>query len=758
MNEPSILDYLKSKLMPWRGEKIEIPPLPPAEVEPARSTLDGNVAPAAQETVSLEAGASSSLQPGPVEYAQASATEVISVQAANLTNVRALSGPLVLPWRSLIAMSIALIAQLGLEPPRPYPAVGIFLYAVSAAVLFWAIATGEWALAPLAEDAGQQVDTGVRWKILLFSTPLLFLSFWAFGGNLFTVTNLVVWAIAIAYVFYAIWQPRPGAGLISRTWARLVAWVKNPVINMKISPWTMLFIAAVVLVVFFRFYRLSQVPGEMFSDHAEKLLDVSDVLSGQTHIFFPRNTGREAIQMYLTAAIAVIFNTGLSFISLKLGTALIGLMTLPYVYLLGKEIGGRWVGFLAFLMVGFAYWPNLVARIGLRFPLYAAFTAPVLYYFIRGLRYQKRNDFILAGLFLGLGLHGYSPMRIVPFVLVILLGIYLLHKQASGKRKVVLVAFVILALVSVVIFLPLGRYVLENPDSFNERALSRLGTAESPYPGPVALIFLQNTWKAWIMPFWDNGDIWVHSVVGRPSLDVVAAALYFLGSLQVLVRYLRKRHWIDLFLLVSVPLLMMPSILSLAFPDENPSLNRTDAAFIPVFIMAAIALEGILGGFKRLSTSRYSWVAASVLGLFLMGWSVSNNADLVFNQFDRQFMQGAWNTSQIGQVVRDFADSIGTPDTAYVVPFPYWVDTRLVGINAGYPTKDYALNRDQIETTVDDPHAKLFIVKPEDTDTLTLLKTLYPAGRSVLHKSTYEGKDFIAYLVPPVQDEIEHVN
>jgi len=45
------------------------------------------------------------------------------------------------------------------------------------------------------------------------------------------------------------------------------------------------------------------VPGEMFSDHAEKLLDVGDVLNGKLSIFFPRNSGREAIQMYLTAAV-----------------------------------------------------------------------------------------------------------------------------------------------------------------------------------------------------------------------------------------------------------------------------------------------------------------------------------------------------------------------------------------------------------------------------------------------------------------------
>ncbi len=745
MNEPSILDYLKSKLMPWRGEKIEIPPAPQVEIK----------SPQIQQQVSIQPEEHTVEQTR--EFEQISVVEPVVPQVTSFPAVEAVgtqSVPLVVPWRSLAAAGVALIAQLGLEPPRPYVGVGIALYVVSALLVVWAVRSKEWALAPLAEDVPQAVDVGgIRWKFLVFALPLVALSFLAFGGNLFTVPNLAIWAVTIAYVFIAIWQPAARSGSLGRAWARFAAWARHPGFTLRISPWTLLFIGAIVLVVFFRLYRLSQVPGEMFSDHAEKLLDISDVLNGQTHIFFPRNTGREAIQMYLTAAVSILFSTGLSFISLKIGTAFVGLITLPYVYLLGKEIGGRWVGFLAFVMTGIAYWPNLIARIGLRFPLYAAFAAPVLYYFIRGLRYQKRNDFILAGLFLGLGLHGYSPMRIVPFVLVILFGLYLLHTQARGKRRQAIVAFVVLAIVSVVIFLPLMRYMLENPESFNERALSRLGETETVYVAPVWQIFIENTWKAWIMPFWDNGNIWVHSVIGRPSLDVVAAAFYFLGSLQVLIRYLRKRHWIDLFLLVSVPLLMLPSILSLAFPDENPSLNRTDAAFIPVFILVAIGLEGVLAGFKRLSASRSSWLAAGALGVILVGWSASNNADLVFNQFDNQFMQGAWNTSQIGQVIRDFADSVGSADSAYVVPYPYWVDTRLVGINAGYPTKDYALNREDIGTTLNNPRAKLFIVKPEDTDTLTVLKNIYPNGRSVLHQSTYAGKDFLAYLVPPTVDE-----
>ena len=138
------------------------------------------------------------------------------------------------------------------------------------------------------------------------------------------------------------------------------------------------------LVVFFRTYQLVQTPPEMVSDQAEKLLDVWDVFHGQTSIFFPRNTGREAFQMYLTAAVIKLFGTGFSFLSLKIGTVLCGLLTLPFIYGLGKELGGRRAGLFALALAGVAYWPNVISRVGLRFTLYAFFTAPVLYYLLRG--------------------------------------------------------------------------------------------------------------------------------------------------------------------------------------------------------------------------------------------------------------------------------------------------------------------------------------------------------------------------------------
>lgn len=247
---------------------------------------------------------------------------------------------------------------------------------------------------------------------------------------------------------------------------------------------------------------------------------------------------------------------------------------------------------------------------------------------------------------------------------------------------------------------------------------------------------------------WDNGSIWVHSITGRPALDVVSAALFHLGIVLVAVRYVRKRHWMDIFLLVSIPVLMLPSILSLAFPSENPSLNRSGAAIIPVFIIVGLAFDGLLRSIeKRLHIPwgrRTAWLLASVLFI----WSAAQNYGLVFDQYRQIYLQSSWNTSEIGHVIKNFTETLGDSDHVWVIAYPYWVDTRLAGINAGLPTRDFAIWPDQISSTAVDGQTKLFILKPDDIIGLSTLREIYPNGALSQYVSAVDGKDFLIYLIP----------
>ena len=158
------------------------------------------------------------------------------------------------------------------------------------------------------------------------------------GGNAFKIGNVTLWLLAIAFFVYSLWLPY-----------RRVRQERSVDDRRRDLLWRSVDSRRGCMVVFFRVYQIATVPPEPFSDHAEKILDIYDITQGQTRIFFPRNTGREAFQMYWTVLVNWVFGTGLSFMSLKIGTVIFGLLTLPYMYLLGREIGGYRVGLLALL-------------------------------------------------------------------------------------------------------------------------------------------------------------------------------------------------------------------------------------------------------------------------------------------------------------------------------------------------------------------------------------------------------------------------
>ena len=705
--EPSVLDYVKAKLTPWRG------PAPRISFEDQPS------------------------QP----------TWVRQPEASPATSPTVLGQAISWPWISAAAVLLVIAAQFALEPRlnRSWE-LGAALYVAAFTCLIWANLRGEWILAAPREGEQCEDPLTVNAPLLWIGIGLALVAFWAMGNNRFTAFNLAFLLASLFFVARAFWLPD---GRSFRWLARPAALLSRPRVQLILTPWTWMLLAAAVLVVFFRVYLIEQVPAQMVSDHAEKLLDVWDVVHGETKIFFPRNTGRESLQMYLSAAAVQFLGTGYSFLSLKLGTILAGLLTLPFIYLLGKEVGNHRVGLLALLFAGIAYWPNVVARSGLRFPLYPLFVAPTLYFLIRGIRRSSRNDFILAGLSLGIGLHGYTPIRILPVVVVVAVLLYLLHRQSIGVRRQTIWALVVLAFIALIVFIPLLRYSYSDPDMFGYRAFSRLGTIERPLPGPAGEIFLKNLWKAVTMFAWDDGEIWVVSVTHRPALDVVSAAFFHGGVVLLLARYLRRRHWLDLFLLLAVPLLMLPSILSLAYPTENPALNRASGALVPTFLIVAIAIEGLLVTIKSYLGSPLGTRVAWGLGMILIALSAGQNYDLVFNQYRQAYERSSWNTTELGKVIHHFAGSVGSLDSAWVVAFPHWVDTRLVGMNAGNPTRDYAITPERLVETLSVPEPKLFLVNNQDTTGLQVLQDIYPRGWLQRYYSQYEGRDFFLYFVPP---------
>ena len=108
------------------------------------------------------------------------------------------------PWRSLLALLLALIAQRTFEPPHESTSLGIALYIIAFSFLGWGIYRSEWTLpAPAPTSEGTEPLT-YRGLPLILGIGLALVGFLLLGNNLFTRLNVTVWILAISVSFMGV--------------------------------------------------------------------------------------------------------------------------------------------------------------------------------------------------------------------------------------------------------------------------------------------------------------------------------------------------------------------------------------------------------------------------------------------------------------------------------------------------------------------------------------------------------------------------
>jgi hypothetical protein len=175
-------------------------------------------------------------------------------------------------------------------------------------------------------------------------------------------------------------------------------------------------------------------------------------------------------------------------------------------------------------------------------------------------------------------------------------------------------------------------------------------------------------------------------------------------------------------------------------------LNRAGGGAVAAVLVSALALDGLVTGLSAVRSGKRLFIAYGLTGILLAA-SAYQNFDLVFNKFDKNFRAGAWNSSDMGRYISEFRDKYGQTDSVWIVPFPYWVDTRLPGVWAGIPNRDFALWPENFSETVNISAPKMFIFRYDDLETEKTLKVLYPNGVLTRYTSALEGKDFMILMV-----------
>jgi hypothetical protein len=246
LEEPSVLDYVKSLFRLGDGERIQIPfneEIAPAKnVEERRSFLVETpvLRPAKEVQQELSFVEAPSVEPEPVKP---------------------------FPWRSLLAFGMAWMAQRAFEPPHTSTELGIAFYIGAFAALALAIRREEWKLPTFAPTYEQTDPLTYRGIPLLLSVVLGGWAFITFSGNLFTRSNITLWILAVFCLLWAFWLNQSS---LRAAFRNSIRFLQREQWTVSISRWTLLLIAATMLVFFFRFHQTASVPPEpLYLFHAQ---------------------------------------------------------------------------------------------------------------------------------------------------------------------------------------------------------------------------------------------------------------------------------------------------------------------------------------------------------------------------------------------------------------------------------------------------------------------------------------------------------
>jgi len=633
---------------------------------------------------------------------------------------------------ALAVLALALRAQLLLQG-HTYIADGVLLYGLAAVGFLWAFRR-EACEQPL-EPAAPPVPILPHRRCWAWAGGVTCLaSALFFGANRFRPLAVLLWLGGLACFVVALDDgPSP-----ARMWTRLRRKLTSS--GFQISWVATALVAITLLGAFYRFYRLDELPADMTADIGHLWVDSERILRGDYLIFSTTHPGREIMMFYLVAAYVRLF--GHSHFTHKAVAALIGVVTIPLAYLLGRECFNRRVGLLAAFFLAVAKWPVVMSRFGYRLVLGPPFVALTCLFLVRALRDNRRHDWLGAGLALGFSLYTYNALRAFVPSVILALGLQgLLLRWKFWQRAFGNMGLGALAMVGA--FVPLGRFMLEEPERFWFRIATRLTSRETPIPGHPVPILLRNLWKTALMFNYQGDHVSLSNPPFAPQLDPVLAPLFVLGVAYCLYRW---RKGANSLLLPIFGSMLLPGALSLAFPQEVPSAVRTSSVLGVLFLFPAAALDLLWQAVRGLAPSgRSQWLGTCALFL-LLGWVCQLNFQAYFISYEASLPNRNYPFHRVlAETIDDFAEE-GPACIKYV---PYWVDGDVVRLLLRRQPPQWnnvvpAVPFDHIHL---DPGERLLVILHLDDDrTLAELRAHYPHHVVLTHRNQYGDPVFLKFI------------
>lgn len=628
-------------------------------------------------------------------------------------------------WALLLMASLLLAAagQYYFARRRQYLWDGVVLYAL-ACLLFLALARRvEEGIEPSRSEGWGQRLTDWLWASP-WQAVLLGASGTASLGTLHLIRvrgtedsysiPFILWLLSICLYTLAFWD-REG---IRRGLAHLASAVRACRLEAG------LVMASTLMGFGLRVVDLETIPYVLSGDEASMGLEAVRVIEGNlTNMFATGWLSHPTLFFFLQSLPLRAF--GQHIWALRLPSALAATLTLPFFYLLMRDLFDRWVAMVATAILTTYHFHIHFGRVGMNNIYDGLFIVVVLLCLVRGTRTRRRGYFVVAGLALGFSQYFYMGSRLIPILVTMLVAFWILRDRTFLSRHIGDLAA--LAGAFLVVALPILAFWWTHPADFAAR-LNQLGVFQSgwlarerEFTGRSTVYLLGQQVLRSILAFNYYVDPTFHYRPGVPLLGFWPSICFVLGLAYTLAHLLDGKNvatviWFSLGLIFGSVLM------------ENPPSSQRLVILSPV-LCTFVALGLVKAVTLARQTVRLSRRASMTVLVALVFLISILDARFYFRVYTPNSEYGGPNTlvaDRLGQYLR----SLGPGWKAYMFTPP-----RIYSGFATIPFRAPEVPRyDVLEPLtgrpgfVDPGRRAVFLFLPEREAELSVVQNTYPDG------------------------------
>jgi 4-amino-4-deoxy-L-arabinose transferase-like glycosyltransferase len=163
-------------------------------------------------------------------------------------------------------------------------------------------------------------------------------------------------------------------------------------------------------------YNNEHIPPGLHGDEAESGLEARNLNTGRYNTLIGIGWYDQTLPSFLVQAWGLhLFGDTTS--GLRTTSAVVGALSLPFVYLLARSLFGAQIGLLTVILMACAHWFIAYTHLGVNYNQTTFLQVVAVWTFWEGWQRRRWTWFIVSGLATGAGLYLYFASRLVPILL-----------------------------------------------------------------------------------------------------------------------------------------------------------------------------------------------------------------------------------------------------------------------------------------------------------------------------------------------------